>query len=271
MQIVNAVRPIQPVNNGVTKPYILLGNDGNSYYTKFKENPETSRILANEFVCAKIAKFLDLPLASPTLINVDQDFIDIFGTEITEHIESDVSISKGLHFGTKKINKAFQIVNSKMIESATNIKAIPEIILFDQLICNTDRDRNGGNLIFDQSKMKIVVIDHSHAFDIGPLWDAHQLEIRVGSQFEPFAHDGYIFRKLVPFVKGNNPFDPIIVKMLGMTSEFLWHTISSIPDEWIISMDDKLALHCYLCDRLHRISNALPILKPILPNWKGGS
>ncbi|PQP89663.1 hypothetical protein CPT76_16845 [Paenibacillus sp. AR247] len=228
-------------------------------------------MLANEYVSAKIAEHLSLPLASPTLINLDTQFIETYGQEITSHIECEVGLSMGLHFGTKKVNKAYQILNSKMLEPATNLSCIPEIILFDQLICNTDRDKNGGNLIFDQAKMKVVVIDHSHVFDIGALWDAHQLRLRVGSQFEPFTQNGYIFRKLVPFVRGHNPFDTIVAKMLGITNEHLWDIISSIPEEWSIPYDDKTALHEYLCDRLHRIDEALEVLKPQLPYWKGGS
>lgn len=270
MNVVKAVRPMQPVNNGVTKPFVLLCDDGNQYYTKFKQNPEGTRVLANEYVCAKLADQLKLPLANPTLINVDKDFIDLYGKTISDHIECEEELSKGLHFGTKKINKAFQISNAKMIESATNIQVIPEIILFDQLVCNTDRDCNGGNLIFDQSNMQIVVIDHSHVFEIGTLWDATQLNIRIGSKFEPFTQNGYIFRKLVPFVRGYNPFDPIMGKMSGISNEFLWHIINEIPDEWTIPLDDKKALHSYLGDRLHRIEDALPVLKPILPYWKGG-
>ncbi|MNB97099.1 hypothetical protein D3C75_443200 [compost metagenome] len=270
MQIVNAVRALQPVKNGVTRPYQVQADDGYIYYAKFKENPETSRILANEYVCAKIAEYLELPLANPSLLNVDANFIQLYGDEINKHIDSDTPITSGLHFGTRKINKAFQILNSRMLEDALNVRVIPEIILFDQLICNTDRDRNGGNLLFDMSEMKIVVIDHSHVFDIGPLWNATQLEFRIGSAFEPFAQNGYIFRKLVPFVRGNNPFDSIFGKISGMTDEGLWNIISGIPEEWLICEDDKIALHRYLCDRLHRIGDALETLKPLLPYWKGG-
>ncbi|WP_340004403.1 HipA family kinase [Paenibacillus sp. FSL K6-0276] len=271
MNVINAVRPMQPVNNGVTKPYVILCDDGNQYYTKFKQNPEGTRVLANEYVCAKLADQLKLPLANPTLINIDKEFIKLYGTTISNHIECGEELSGGLHFGTKKINKAFQIANSKMLESATNIRVIPEIILFDQLICNTDRDCNGGNLIFDQSNMQLVVIDHTHVFEIGSLWNANQLNLRIGSRFEPFTQNGYIFRKLVPFVNGHNPFDPILGKMSGITDAFLWNTINGIPDEWTIPSDDKTALHSYLGDRLHRINDALHILKPLLPHWKGGT
>lgn len=270
MQTVTALYTNEPINNGVTRPYTITCDDGNPYITKFMQNPEGCRVLANEYVCAKIAQFLELPLASPTLINVDSSFLEIHGEEIAAHIETEELISEGIHFGTKKIKKAFQILNSKMIEKATNIEVIPEIILFDQLICNIDRDRNGGNLLFDQSEMKIVVIDHSHVFEIGSLWDAHQLRLRIGGRFEPFAANGYVFRKLVPYVRGNNPFHSIIAKMSRMTDNHLWHIINTIPLQWGISDAEKYALHEYLCDRLHRIEEALPVIKPNLPFWKGG-
>ncbi|WP_332249088.1 HipA family kinase [Paenibacillus zanthoxyli] len=203
-------------------------------------------------------------------MNVDKDFLNLYEQIIADHIECEREIHPGVHFGTKRINKTFPIANAKMLERALNVTIVPEIILFDQLICNNDRDCNGGNLLFDQSQMKIVVIDHSHVFEIGALWDAQQLDIRIGADFQPFTQNGYIFRKLVPHVRGYNPFDNIIGKMSGMTDRDLWHIIKTIPEEWLITDADKTALHAYLCDRLHRIKDALPILKPILPQWKGG-
>lgn len=99
-------------------------------------------------------------MASPTLIKVDQSFLEVHGDEISSHIDCEYAVSEGLHFGTRMIKKAYQITNSKMIEQAVNVNVVPEIILFDQFICNKDRDRNGGNLLFDQTEMKIIVIDH---------------------------------------------------------------------------------------------------------------
>lgn len=269
MQIVTAKTAHKEINNGVTKPYIITCDDSEQYVVKFKENPEGKRVLANEYVCAKIAEVLDLPLATPSFVQVNETFIQDYGLQVSAHTETNVT--SGFHFGTKKIKKAYQITGTDMLRYAKNVDCIPGIILFDQLVCNCDRECNGGNLLFDQTKMEIVVLDHTHAFDIGPLWNEHNLNYKIGEAFRPIQPDGYVYRKLVPFVNGHNPFNSILEKMKGLSNTHLWDIIYNIPEEWDVTQDQKEKLHEYLVDRLHRIEEALPILKPGLPYWKGGS
>jgi hypothetical protein len=268
MNSVTALVPDSLIKNGCTKPYYITCDDGEQYVVKFKENPESSRVLANEFVCAEIADLLELPLSAPKLINVDESFVQDFSGEISLHIGD--TITSGLHFGTKKIKKTFQITTPHMLENANNINCIPEIIIFDQLIGNKDRDSNGGNLLYDASLNKIVLIDHTHTFDLGPLWNAHELRRRISLPFELYPFTGFVYRKLVPYVRGNNPFSSILGKLERLTEDNLWHIIDRIPEEWNVNNDEKAALHEYLLDRHNRIEEVLPIIKPHLPFWKGG-
>jgi hypothetical protein len=269
MQYLDANRALGAIPNGCTKPYNLLCAEGEQYVVKFKENPEGARVLANEYVCAKIAEVLELPLSSPSFINIDDIFIDDFGVEVNAHVGND--ISTGIHFGTKKVKKTFPITNSRMLQSAQNVDIIPEIILFDHIIGNSDRDWNGGNLIFDASSMNIVVIDHTHAFELGALWNAQELNRRIGNPIDTYDTSGFVYKKLIPFVKGHNPFFTIVSKLPRLTQARLGDIISNIPDEWEICQDDKDSLQEYLCDRLNRVNELLDSLSKVLPYWKGGS
>ncbi|MEM5646533.1 HipA family kinase [Bacillus cereus] len=103
MQIVTAKTAHKEINNGVTKPYIITCDDSEQYVVKFKENPEGKRVLANEYVCAKIAEILDLPLATPSFVQVNETFIQDYGSQVSAHTETNVT--PGFHFGTKKIKK----------------------------------------------------------------------------------------------------------------------------------------------------------------------
>lgn len=268
MQVVKATRALEGINNGCTKPYYITCDDGEIYVVKFKQNPEGARALVNEFVCGKIAEILELPLAVPVLVEVANEFIYDYGTAIEQHINC--ATGPGLHFGTKKIKKGVPITNSDVLKRAKNVNVIPEIIIFDQLICNKDRDRNGGNLLFDMSKMEIVVIDHTHAFDIGPIWTEVDLKQRLGEPFIAFDNSGYVYRKLVPFVTGYNPFQTAIVRVKSLLGATIGNIINEIPNEWQVSDVEKAALYEYIMDRVHRIEEALPVLKPVFPYWKGG-
>lgn len=268
MEIVTANRAIERIKNGCTKPYHVLC-DGESYIVKFQQNPEGPRVLVNEYVCSKLAQLLKLPVPSPALVQVTSEFMSDYGREISEHIEADLGI--GIHFGTKKIKKVFPLVSTEMLRSAKNADVIPEILLFDHWIGNFDRARNGGNLLFDASKMEIVMIDHTHAFELGSLWSATQLNIKINEGFTIFDTSGYVYKKFVPFIRGNHPFHSILEKMSRLTRDDLWNIISSIPDEWNVPEEDRVVLHSYLWKRLCNIEKVLLLLKPVLPYWKGGA
>jgi len=264
---VNASRPISPIKNGVTKPYII-NCSGDEYVVKFLENPEGHKALINEFVCAKLAKLVNLPLAEPVLINVSDEFLIDHGEELNQSIGN--QIQPGIHFGTKKIKKVVPINSTSIVKRASNKNIIASIILFDHIICNKDRDSNGGNLIYDFKQEEIVVIDHTHAFDIGPIWNSHQLKIRIGETIEPFDMTGYLYNKLIPFIDGYNPFADVLYYLGLVNEDHLMDIMYEIPNSWDISNEEKEVLTEYLMDRIKRRGEILDYLKPVLPNWKGG-
>ena len=55
---------------GITNPYIVKCSDGKKYVAKFPGNPEGTRVLINEYVCAELAKLLELPIPNFKLINI---------------------------------------------------------------------------------------------------------------------------------------------------------------------------------------------------------
>lgn len=267
MKTVLAIRTSGEVNNGCTKPY-YVACDEDTYVVKFKENPQGVRVLVNEYVCAEIAAIIELPLPSPALIRASEEFVRNSNQELSIHLGA--SITSGIHFGTKKVKKAYPITTSDMLKSAKNINIIPDIILFDQLVCNKDRDSNGGNLLFDPIKKEIVVIDHTHVFDLGSIWTSSDLDRRIGQKFTAFDSSGYVYRKLVPFVKGNNPFHASLDRMARLKAPDLWNIINAIPIEWEVTIQEKNTLNQYIWDRLIRIEQCLPIIRPVFPYWKGG-
>lgn len=272
MEQINASRIAAPIKNGSTKPYYIVCDNGDTYAVKFKENPQGIKAIINEYICSELAQNLALPVPRPALINISEDFCHLYGEKLNSFLGEQVS--NGIHFGTKKIKKAYAIEDSgslgAMLDYATNLEVISELFIFDLFICNSDRDSNGGNLLFDVSDRKIIVLDHTHAFDLGTIWDATQLNNRIGEPFRVLNPNGYVYRRLIPYVTGFNPFKNILEKLERMTSEEIWHIIKSVPEEWELHEEEQLSLHSYLVDRKDRIKDALPLLKPYMPYWKGG-
>ncbi|WCT56902.1 hypothetical protein PQ456_05090 [Paenibacillus kyungheensis] len=268
MDTLKANRIMNPIKNGSTLPYYINCEDGQTYAVKFKENPQGIKAIVNEYICSELALLLQLPIPKPVLIHLTEEFCSMYGQKLKEHIGSD--ILPGVHFGCLKLKKAYPIELGSMLNEAINIEIIAELLIFDLFICNSDRDNNGGNLLFDPQQKKIIILDHTHAFDLGTIWEASQLNQRIGEPFTLLNLNGHVYRKLVPYVKGYNPFNSILEKLKTMTTDQIWNIINSVPNEWLLSPDDKLSLNNYLCDRKERIEETLPLLKNNLPSWKGG-
>lgn len=266
MDIVKAISAVEAVTNGGTKPYVLMGENGQQYYVKFKENPESARILINEYICGEIAALIGLPITENVLIEIDQQFIDIFGEEIEEHIWE--SPSPGLHFGSLKINDVYLIEDTGTINEAKNIDCLPTILLFDHLIGNNDRESNKGNILIT-GKKEIYAIDHSNAFEIGPLWDAHQLDLRLDSPISLLDMNGYVYSKWTDHISDPNPFSAFFDNLPRLTDDVLWNIIDSTPEEWAITPREKEKLLAYISFRRDNIVEVPELLRDALPYWKG--
>lgn len=62
-----AVQHIRKMRGG-SQAHLLRASDGGYYVTKFQNNPQHVRVLANEFFASRIGISLGLPMPEPQLI-----------------------------------------------------------------------------------------------------------------------------------------------------------------------------------------------------------
>lgn len=253
-----------PVGNGCTEPYHMLCS-GDPYIVKFAQNPESSRVLINEYVCALLAKKLDLPIPDASLIEINETLIQ------QTPILQEIGVKPGLHFGSKKMRKATPIPSHFVIKRAVNKEYLPDILLFDHWINNKDRGSNSGNMLIETNTKEIVIIDHTHAFDIGSLWNEHQLRRLIGEPLIAFDLTGPVYSNFVNYINGHNPFHSVLHKMSNITEDYIKGIICSTPEEWGCTQTEQKVLCEYILDRKERIEEVLPKLQEVLPYWKGGA
>ena len=82
---VRALEEIGRIRGG-SQPHLMRCADGNYYVVKFPNNPQGSRILANELLGCRLASLLRLPVAAGRPIFVDETLIQYSGKEM--YIES---------------------------------------------------------------------------------------------------------------------------------------------------------------------------------------
>src|SRR3990172_6731747 len=61
---------------GGAQAHLLRCEDGAYYVTKFQNNPQHLRILANEMLCGLLAQALGLPVARPEVVEVSAELIE---------------------------------------------------------------------------------------------------------------------------------------------------------------------------------------------------
>lgn len=249
---------------GVTDPLLMKTTD-DLYIVKTLDDKEQPKVLINEFVCYKLAKLLELPIPDASLMKISQEVIDA-SFELQQ-----LGVVPGIHFGSKFVNRSNTVITPPILNMITNKEDIPSIILFDQIIYNDDRTVNKGNLLFDLKAKALLIIDHSHVFRLGAIWDAgelkkiHEVPLCLVKEFH-----GQNYRFLLKYVNGYNPFNKILQKVANISQEDIDWCLEGIPEQWELSLVDKNALKEFLLYRIDNVHKFLELLSNQCPSWKGG-
>lgn len=247
---------------GSTRPFLINTNDG-PYVCKLYEEDIGNLHIINEFICAKIAIILGLPLAPFDFVAIDQDII-----EKNENL-SERNILSSIAFGSKWEKDSQTNINPPLLDSCTNADIIPNIILFDQIILNEDRATNDGNLLFNVKKKELVVIDHTHAFPGQTIWNESTLRQDKDKLIVKNFNLKY-YRMLIRYIKGNSPFHNVCEKSKSITRENLTDIMNEIPEEWNFSDEQKTNLTDFLLHRINILPSILDEISNYCPQWKGG-
>lgn len=262
---IQATQIIKPLSDGSfsTVPHKIICEDGHEYIAKFAQNPQGQRALVNEYILGKFAMLLQLPIPPFVLINLTDEIIlkdqEFFSNEIDD-------VQPGIHFGSKVISKAVKVNTPGLVEVASNKEDILGIILFDHLTGNDDRHSNQGNLLFDISKKKIMMIDHSTAFDTGTLWDQYQIDHRIKEPIKAYNLDGALYKHLVQHVEGT--FDSFVDKVKSLRHRDIESLVEDIPEEWECPLEDRQAAVRFLKHKIEHVDFIVKCIEEALCEMK---
>lgn len=156
---------------GITEPKFAVLDDGTQIVVKLSHGPEGNLVLFNEYVCYRLAILLDIPMPHCGICVMD---------EKTEVFDPDIASTDnyGYAFYSTFMPKTTKLLSS-IIRLMKNKEIFIKILLFDHIIFN--KDRNEGNLLvgFYKDNISLTVIDHSHVFLNGAIWDSGCLKIAM--------------------------------------------------------------------------------------------
>lgn len=156
---------------GITEPKYAILDDGSQVVVKLSHGPEGNLVLFNEYVCYRLAILIDIPMPYCGICIMD---------EKTEILDSNIASSNnyGYAFYSTYMPKTTKLLPS-IIGLMENKEVFIKVLLFDHIIFN--RDRNEGNLLvrFYKNDVSLKVIDHTHVFINGAIWDSKCLKIAM--------------------------------------------------------------------------------------------
>ncbi|HVU47130.1 MAG TPA: HipA family kinase [Terracidiphilus sp.] len=220
-----AVQQIRRMRGGA-QGQLMLGADGRLYVVKFQNNPQHTRVLANEFLASRLAAAAGLTVPQAELIEVSSWLIDNTPDLVMETGKTLVRCKPGLQFGSRFAGGLMpgQVADYLPEEQLLEVKNLAEfagILALDKWTGNA----NGRQAVFTrrqrERRYRAVFIDFGYCFHAGE-W-----------RFEDAPLRGVYFRNTVyQNIKAWNAFEPWLSNMERMPAETLWAAAGEIPPEW---------------------------------------
>ena len=247
-------RIICPKSIGATNPHVVECDNGKNYIAKFPGNPDGTRVLINEYVSAELSKLLHLPVPNYFLVTIEN--IETFGSQL-----NNIKLLNGTVFCSEELEKSGPVPNfSALIHTTNSIDALKTLV-FDVIIGNNDR--NPGNILLNFKNRSFVIIDHSHAFIHGAVWDANNLRELIGQKIVVKDLNKKTFNTLISsnnIMSNRNSIKDFINVVKTVKDKDIDRILEGIPNDWIITDKEKEILKKFLLDRINRVEEIYKLL-----------
>lgn len=216
---VKAVQHLRKMRGGA-QSQLLLASDGHSYITKCQNNPQDTRILANEMFATRIGRLLGLPMPDVAIVDVPQSFISVTPQLHVENAGLKQPWRSGLQFGSRLIGQCFDYLPASLHQKVMNLDDLARCLVFDKWTGNAD----GRQAIFahrNSVQYKMTLIDHGYCFNAGQ-WSFPDCAL----------HGVYYLNAVYGHVTGWESFEPALSSAEEMDIDSLWIAAHGIPAEW---------------------------------------
>ena len=252
---------------GGAQAHLLRCDDGNYYVTKFQNNPQSLRVLANELIAAILAEALGLPVAHPEVIDVSPALIDRTPQLRIRKAGRVEKCQPGFQFGSRFPGSPESVLIQELLpddrlSDVENLGALAGMILFDQWTCNC----NGRQVLFvSEPKVRrgytALMIDQGFCFNDGE-WSFPDSPLRG------LYHRRRVYRD----VRGWKDFEPYLSRLEALPVSVLDEAAARVPPEWYeADLDALTALLERIDRRRKRIRELLEAVRGSsynpFPNW----
>ena len=253
---------------GGSQAQLLRASDGNFYVTKFQNNPQHTRVLANEMLGSRLGKWLGLPVPEVAIIEVSEWLIQNTPELCFESVGHSILCKSGRHLGSRYPidpweGLVFDYLPESVFERVRNADDFARMLVLDKWAGNAD----GRQAIFfktsRQRKYSVRFIDQGYCFNAGE-WTFPDLALH-GVYYRNYVYAG---------VTGWESFEPVLTKAEEADLVLdLWRSAECIPPEWYgYDRDGLERLVETLYERRPKIRDLIVAFRDSsrnpFPNWK---
>jgi hypothetical protein len=230
---VSAVQHIRRLRGG-SQSQLLRACDEQYYVTKFQNNPQHIRVLANEMFATRVGELLGLPVPRVTAIKVCDWLI-----ENTPDLRVDVAgvrtrFHAGIHLGSAYAidpaeGELFDYLPEGLLHKVSNIEDFARVLVLDKWTGNAD----GRQVVFCSPSSRFcyraIFIDQGYCFNAGE-WTFPDSPLR----------GVYTRNTVYENVRDWTAFEPALTRAEEMSIDQIWTIAREIPEEWYEHDSDGL-------------------------------
>jgi hypothetical protein len=262
----DAVQHIRRMRGG-SQSHLLRASDGGFYVTKFSNNPQHIRVLANEMMASRLGRWLGLPMPEVAVIDVSDWLIEHTLELCFDTAGLRVKCSSGPQLGSRYPCDpleavVFDYLPESMLTKVRNVSDFARVVVLDKWTANCD----GRQAVFSkgakQRRYTATFIDQGYCFNAGE-WTFPDSPLRG-----VYARN-YVYQH----VTGWESFEPALTRAEQAAPVDIWRCADAIPPEWYGHDHDALqALVETLYQRRLKIRDLITAFRESsrqpFPNWK---
>lgn len=220
--IVNAVQHVRRMRGGA-QAHLMRASDNTFWVVKFKNNPQSLKVLANEMLATRLGQWLGLPMPQVEIIEVSEWLIENTPELNITTASSEMRCSSGKQLASRYPDEptVFDYLPESLLMKVANLKDFSRIMVLDKWAANAD----GRQAVFRKKprerRYTAMFIDQGYCLNAGE-WT-----------FPDTALRGVYGRNCVyQHVTGWDAFEPALTKAEDADSIDIWRCADPIPPEW---------------------------------------
>jgi hypothetical protein len=251
---------------GGAQSHLMRADDEQYYVVKFQNNPQHVRVLANEFLAARLAERVGLPVPRGEVIEVGEWLIANTPELHVQLAGTKSPCRPGLQSGSRyavdpRVGQVFDYLPEEVLPRVRNLDAFAGVLALDKWTCNA----NGRQAVFcrkaRERSYSAVFIDFGHCFNHGE-WTFPDSPLR----------GVYAWNNVYERVTGWRAFEPWLDAIEHFDADYAFRAAEEIPPEWYGDADALESLIAQLMVRRERVRELIEDFRKStrhpFPKWK---